>query len=246
MAKRRHIFGETHPGLVREANEDALLFSEEQGWVIVADGMGGHNAGEVASHLAVESLAEDFRLAHGSSVADRRQLLEQAINNASLNVYDAAHAIPEYQGMGTTLAAAWLVDDILVYGYVGDSRIYLFHERELRQLTHDHTMIQGLIDEGIFDNVAQARHAGVRSNVLTRALGIEPEVEAEYGLQELRSGDLLLFCTDGLTDALDDQELRDVLLGADQGLWLTVESLVDRACAAGGADNITAVLVRIS
>jgi serine/threonine protein phosphatase PrpC len=240
----------THPGRVRQNNEDAFFYSEELRAVVLADGMGGHNAGEVASHIAVETLREHLeglRELSDDAVAEHIEaLLLQATADAARNVFDAANATAEYQGMGTTLVVAMVWRHTVFYIHVGDSRLYLFRRNALSRLTRDHSVVQELVDEGLFESIEVASAAGVRGNVLTRALGIEEQVHADLGSIDWQSGDLLLLCSDGLSDVIGERELERILRGRMGPLDEQVDMLIDEACVRGGPDNVTVALAEIN
>ncbi len=232
----------SHRGLVREVNEDALATLPEQGAVILADGMGGYNAGEVASRLAVETIGEHLRRAlptvNGASV------LAPAVTAANQALLRAVERDPQLQGMATTVVAGLFRDGRLDYAHVGDSRIYRFREGRLEQLTRDHSMIQELVDQGMFQSVEQALEAGVKNNVLMRGLGIEPVVEVDEGVVTVAAGDLFLFCSDGLSNMVGDGEIGEVLGRSSRDLEEAGAELQRLALDNGGLDNVSLVLAR--
>lgn len=224
----------THPGLVRDGNEDYYFIPENgECFAIVCDGMGGCNAGEVASRTAVDSMKAQLAGARPSP-----EMLKSAILNVNRDVYDMASAQQEYAGMGTTLTALWWTDDKVLIGHVGDSRLYRYDGKKLSQLTHDHTYVQELVDRGELSS-AEARAHPFR-NLITRAIGTETNVDVDTAGFERTAGAIYLICSDGLTTMLEDSEISDILRQGEPPEQL--EALLAGALARGGKDNITAVL----
>jgi protein phosphatase len=245
------VAGLTHPGHVREINEDAMTWDMEIGFIAVADGMGGHNAGEIASALALDSVrsflkksaeADDFTWPFGVnpqlSVAANRLLT--AIKIANRQVFRASEERAEYTGMGTTLLAAVVENGSVTFGSVGDSRIYLFDGTHLRQLTRDDSWMAMLAQESGLDQSALSTHP--MRNVLTNVIGAQPEVNVH--LDELALGaSTLLFCTDGLHGAVSDEAMLQIVKG-ERDLHKAAAELIHAALEDGGRDNVTAVLMR--
>jgi len=233
-------------GVIRQNNEDAIGGDSTAGLLILADGMGGANAGEVASSLAVDLLHNQLLV--GPDVAaqnlDREQLLEalQVVNQAILEL---ARQVPEYQGMGTTLVVGLFQAQRLIYAHVGDSRLYRLRQGRLDQLTSDHTLVQELVKLGEFSSIEESIAAGVPQNVLSRAFGSESSVEIDIAETETRPDDLFLFCSDGLTNMVSDEEIKTNLESADGDLMAQVDSLIECACDHGGVDNVSVILVRV-
>lgn len=236
----------THAGLLRQNNEDAAAVDAAHGLGVLADGMGGYNAGEVASSIAVTTIVSEMALwlaASGPQVPARevRKAVERCVQRANLAILHAAHADPDCAGMGTTLVVAAFQEQRLVLGHIGDSRAYRWRGQELQQLTRDHSLLQEQLDAGLI-TPAQAAVSSQR-NLVTRALGIEAAVEPtlnEYGVEP---GDLYLLCSDGLSDMVSDTGIAEVLSGGGS-LAHRARKLVDRANAHGGRDNITVLLVQ--
>ncbi len=247
--------GSSHVGRKRAHNEDAfLLLPEERLWC-VADGMGGHASGEVASKLAVEEMAEFFRTTGADDDAtwpypldpslgyDENRLLT-AVRVANLRIHERAGADERLHGMGTTLVAASFPAeaDMLLVAHVGDSRAYLLRGGTLRQLTEDHSLL---------NDVRRSRQltpeeieAFPHKNVIVRALGMDPDVEVDLVREPLEPGDLVLLCSDGLTGMVPDPRIAEILRGARAEPRRAAQELIDAANAAGGADNVTCVLVQ--
>lgn len=236
----------TDPGLQRSGNEDAHLCARDAGVFGIADGMGGHPAGEVASRLAVQTLARWVSDGHSRrfGAARLQTLLRDTVTRANLVIARQAAENPAESGMGTTLTALALVprDGVAVLAHVGDSRAYRLRDGTLRQITVDHTWVQQQVDAGQLTE-SQAR-VHPFSSILTRALGTSIHVDVDALEVALRPGDLLLLCSDGLTAMLEDDEIRSLLASAAPPAALATR-LIDAANARGGVDNITVVLVRI-
>jgi protein phosphatase len=220
----------TDVGLVRSNNEDAFLTAPPL--FAVADGMGGHRAGEVASAGAIRTLQKEAGHDTDSLVA--------AVQSANRVVHAEAAANPDLSGMGTTITAMMTTHDSAQIVHVGDSRAYLLREGRLRRLTQDHTVVDRLAREGKIPAEEVDRHP--QRSVLERALGVGPEVDVDVQLLDVRPGDRLLLCTDGLTSMLDDDEIREILL-TELDPETAAQALIDAALAAGGKDNVTALIV---
>ncbi|QIA26892.1 Stp1/IreP family PP2C-type Ser/Thr phosphatase [Thermaerobacter sp. PB12/4term] len=227
----------THPGWVRENNEDAYLAEAlpgDGGWLLaVADGMGGHRAGEVASWLALRTLREC--VVAGLPLA-------QAVVAANQEVFRRQAGDPDLSGMGTTLTVAVIGRGGAVeLCHVGDSRAYLLRQGHLERLTQDHSLVEEFVRNGALTEQEARRHP--QRNLLTRAIGTDVSVPVDETTVQLEPSDVLLLCSDGLSEALPDSRLADLLAAAGPGdVALQVEALIEAALAAGGSDNITAVL----
>lgn len=230
------IVARSDTGKVRQNNEDALAFDSARGVAILADGMGGLEAGEVASRVAVEAILKTLQAA--TSYSERR--LKEAVELANKAVRSAA--VEAGSAIGTTVVT-WLLTakGQCFVAHVGDSRVYRIRAGLLRCLTTDHSMVQQLVEEGLL-NPAQAQTSTHR-NVITRALGLDDNVEVELHSWVYAPGDLYLLCSDGLTDMIDDQEISRVLR-ACEGLDAMADALIDCANEAGGHDNVSVLLVR--
>jgi len=230
--------GHTDPGRVRSSNEDAYFIGDSI--FAVADGMGGHVAGEVASATALGPLEEiDAKVYPDGATAIHA--LEEAIQQANVEVVTKAQDRPEYEGMGTTLTALMFEGQRIHFAHVGDSRAYLLREGQFNQLTRDHTFVQQLVEEGRISEEEAAVHP--RRSVITRAIGVTEQIDVDVMTLDLEQGDQLLLCSDGLTGVVADEEIAGILSDLDQPAR-TVERLVQAANHAGGPDNITAVLLR--
>lgn len=247
------MFGMTDRGMVRPGNEDALLIDERTGLCVVADGMGGHKGGEVASRLAVDVMRDyiaqvtDGSTAFMGTVAAQfsreANLLASGIRLANRAIYEAAAANPAWQGMGTTIVTLLIRGDRAAVAHAGDSRLYLLRDSNLQQLTADHSLVAEQVRQGLLTPEEAAR--STRKNVITRALGQWEELEIDMQDLELRDGDQLLLCTDGLSGMVTDQEIG-ALMRAHKAPEAACRALIEVANSYGGKDNITAVVVALT
>lgn len=227
----------TEVGRVRQQNEDSVLAAADIGLFAVADGMGGHRAGEVASKMALQDLEQHIRKNSGG---DMKRILSEAVKKANINVFASSGGEPALKGMGTTLTAAVIREGSAVISHVGDSRAYLIRGAGISQLTRDHSLVQELFNVGGITRAEAREHP--QRNVLTRALGTEPAVDVDLVTLKLQRDDVLLLCTDGLTGLLDDYEILDLYrqsVNLDDAVDILVRTALDR----GGNDNISVVLV---
>ena len=237
------IFSKTDRGRVRTDNQDAYFagkITDDSVFAVVCDGMGGANAGNVASELAVRHISEYVIRSYrdGMDMTDTEKTLKNAIVSANISLYDKAVNNAELTGMGTTAVAAFVKDGTAVIAHVGDSRIYLVNG-EIKQLTRDHSVVQSLIESGKITPEDAKVHP--RKNVITRALGAEEDVAVDSDCLNLSDGDTLLLCSDGLTNFLDDKDILTVF--QNNGISAVAERLVEEANKNGGGDNITVVTV---
>lgn len=233
----------TDQGLVRKNNQDSLALFPELGLVIVADGMGGHDAGEVASRLATETAANC--LITDEALAIEEPQMVAAVSAANSTVVDNAGQVPEWRGMGTTLLLGSFQRGRVCYAHVGDSRLYRFRADRLECLTEDHTLIQQLVNDGVFSSIEEAREAGVRSNSLVRGVGIEAGVKADVATAQIEEGDLFLFCSDGLSNMVPDALIASTISASAGDINTAADRLLAVALANGGKDNISLVLVLV-
>jgi PPM family protein phosphatase len=242
---------QTDTGLVRSHNEDSVAISPVYGFAILADGMGGYSAGEVASSMATSMLKAALeegldRLQHRANLSLQRnrqihQLLIDSIQDVNSTVLAAARANSQYNGMGTTLVTALFHGDKITVAHVGDSRAYRFRQGELVQLTRDHSLLQEQIDSGLV-NPEWARFAQ-NKNLVTRAVGVGPYLEVEVHDRHTKPGDVYLLCSDGMSDMLAVEEIIYLLTNCGPSLEATCNALVQQANHSGGYDNISVVLV---
>jgi len=243
----------THVGLKRPLNEDSFCSNVEEGLYVVADGMGGHAHGEVASRLAVETIEEFIKLTSGDtdvtwpygideSLSLNGNRLKTSIRFANQRLLEHARTSAGCEGMATTVVAVLVEGDVAEIAHVGDSRLYLVRDGKITRLTSDHSWVNEQVQSGVIDS-EQARNHPLR-NVVTRALGGRPDLEVDVQTLELRSGDRLLLCSDGLTTMLDDAEILSIVLGGEGGVDQTDE-LIQAANESGGEDNTTAILLKV-
>ncbi len=237
----------TDRGLVRKNNEDAVRLLSEDGVVILADGMGGHKAGEVASEMVVQKVADFLvdqlhqRVDDGAPV---QAWLPQAVAVANRAIFDMSQQFITHAGMGTTVVAGLFIRNRLFYAHVGDSRLYLLRNGRLTPLTRDHTMLQSLMDSGLFKTAHEARAAGISSSQLTRGVGLGTKVEVACAEMELEPDDTYLFCSDGLTNMVTDGMIGAVVQESLSDLPRAADLLLELALEQGGTDNISLALVR--
>lgn len=246
------IVGLTDVGMVRDCNEDAIASDVTMGFVVLADGMGGYQAGEVASGIAVLSIAAElteFILWQRSAGIDKAlasqqhaQLVREVVKTANSAIFNVAQTQQHCAGMGTTLVLGLFSQQKLLCGHIGDSRLYRLRNQNLAQLTVDHSLLQEQITAGII-TAAQAKEA-INRNLVTRALGVAPEVSVELNEFDVEAGDIYLFCSDGLTDLVEDEVIQSTL-NLSSNLEYAAEILLQIANDNGGHDNISVVLVRV-
>ena len=246
------IASKTDPGMVRSHNEDSVACEPACGLVVLADGMGGYNAGEVASGIAVSVVATEIthRFQDAGAVDSDESgeefgisLLRENIQKANATIYHASQNQPQYSGMGTTIVSGLFYDNRVAVGHVGDSRMYRLRGETLEAITRDHSLLQEQIDGGII-SVADAR-LSKNKNLVTRAVGIDGEVEVEIHVHEVQIGDIYLLCSDGLNDMVADDEIQSTLHAMQGNLPLAAGQLVQMANDNGGRDNVSVILVRV-
>ena len=231
----------TDVGLRRRVNEDRYALAPELGLYLVADGMGGHTAGQVASQLAADASFRAIRALEGSSVSPAEKL-RQAVACANREIFEEAERKPELTGMGTTLVALYASADRMALAHVGDSRAYLLRAGQIRRLTDDHSLVGDLLRRREISETAARGHP--HRHVLTRALGVRRQVEPDLAEITPQVGDVFVLCSDGLTTHLVDSEI-EAFAGREGDLQVICDDLVDQANQRGGEDNTTVALVRI-
>ena len=244
----------SHPGMVRSHNEDTVFVDGEAGLAVLADGMGGYNAGEVASGIAVDVVSNGLlpELGSGrelskidvqSGLTHAALLLQQQIAEANKGIYEAAQTRPECAGMGTTIVAAVFHGHRVSIGHIGDSRCYRLRGEKFEQLTHDHSLLQEQIDSGQLTS-EQAKYS-LNKNLVTRALGIEAIVPADIAEYRVEANDIYLLCSDGLTDMVDPEVIHNIVDDKRMVLPEAAADLVELANQNGGRDNISVILTRV-
>ena len=233
-------------GRARTNNEDSVAVDEPHALTVLADGMGGYNAGEVASGMATSFIKTELgrwleETGGRANDTEIRRAMDICVDNANRAIFNAANANPQYAGMGTTLVVAVFGGEQVRLGHVGDSRAYRWRKDQLTQITRDHSLLQEQLDAGLITQEQAAFSAN--KNLVTRAVGVEDTVLLETHVHELRPGDVILMCSDGLSDMLDDGSIAELLRLHDD-LPEAGKALIAAANAAGGRDNIALVLVR--
>ena len=226
-------------GLVRARNEDVAGEAPEHGLFVVADGMGGHLGGDVAARLTVDTI-----LAYLQTVSPEKAMAEvpEAVRLANEAVLDKASTDRSLRGMGSTVVICWERDGEMVYGHVGDSRIYLLRGGELRQLTEDHSLVTQLLATGQISEAEAERF--IYKHVITRAIGTRRQILADVDGMAMLPGDIFLLCTDGLTDGVSDDQIRTIL-NTTSDPKIMAQKLVDAALDGGGRDNVTVTLLKV-
>ena len=243
----------TDPGMVRGHNEDAVFANPNQGLVILADGMGGYNAGEVASGMATMLLSTELETAFaartpheidkatGQLYAHRCILEKMAVTNVA--IFNTAESQPQYAGMGTTLVMALFFDNQVTVAHIGDSRLYRLRGDSFCAVTRDHSLLQEQIDSGMIS--AEEARFSQNKNLVTRALGVDAEVETDIHDYPVQSGDIYLLCSDGLNDMVEDEEIQLTLQMLAANLELAATQLIQMANDNGGRDNVSVILVKV-
>lgn len=243
----------TDVGLLRDHNEDAIASDDTMGFVVLADGMGGYKAGEVASEMAVlsitaglmEGLANQQPGKVDSALGKQAeaQLIVDAVKSANEVIYSVSQSQPQCAGMGTTLVVGVFTNNKLLVGHIGDSRMYRLRNQVLSQITEDHSLLQEQIKSGLI-TPEQAKYSA-NKNLVTRALGVDPEVELELNEYDVEVGDIYLVCSDGLSDLVDDEVIESALNKLMPDINVAAQALVQLANENGGKDNISVILILV-
>lgn len=241
------ICTQTDPGLARENNEDAVAFDALTRLCILADGMGGYNAGEIASGMAAAFIKSEMgrwlsQAGRHANAKEVRRALEICVENANHSIFNAANSNPQYTGMGTTLVVGVFQDDRLMLGHIGDSRCYRLRNGDFQQITKDHSLLQEQLDAGLI--TPEQAQTSLNKNLVTRALGVEDTVMLEVHEHRVELGDTYLMCSDGLSDMVSDAVIAGVMLKPDSSLEQKAKQLVVVANEGGGRDNISVLLVQ--
>ena len=240
-----HFCAKTDPGRIRDNNEDCVVFDSTTRTVVLADGMGGYNAGEIASGMATAFIKSELSrwLLEAGAGASVREVRRACVDNANLSIFNAASSNAHYSGMGTTLVVGVFKGDKLILGHVGDSRCYRFRAGKLEQITKDHSLLQEQIDAGLI-SPEQAANSSIK-NLVTRALGVEDTVLLEVNEHDIAPGDLYVLCSDGLPDMVEDAAIARIV-ASDSSLEQRTNQLVNAANENGGRDNISVLMVEVS
>lgn len=240
------IVAKTDKGLVRENNQDAYAVGElpgEVAWAVVCDGMGGAAGGNIASALAVKVISDKITSSYNERMRDSsiKNLLDSAIAAANIEVYDMAYSRPDLKGMGTTVVAVVVRNNVAYIAHAGDSRAYLVNENGVEQITVDHSLVQNLVDRGEITKEEAEHHPN--KNVITRALGVDKRIDVDFSEIDLYENETLILCTDGLSNCVNNSELAEDI--KDGQYYAFADRLVKRANRNGGNDNITVVAIAI-
>lgn len=250
---KQQAFGKTDIGLKRTHNEDNYTIVEDLGLFLVADGMGGHNAGEVASRTAINTIVKFIRRCSADSqltwpfgvdanISEAENMILTAVRLANKDLCQMAAQEPNFSGMGTTIAGVFMDGDKACAVNVGDSRIYHIRDKEISQITVDHSWVSEQLQKKLITEEEARNHRW--KNVITRALGNRNSVEIDVNTVEVAPGDSLLLCTDGLSGMVNDEEIMEIVRSAGDDLELACQTLVQKANENGGLDNITMILVK--
>ncbi len=253
LQEKIQIINVSDVGKRRPHNEDSTLSDADEGLVILADGMGGYKAGEVASAIAVTSThfeviaglgkIERGKISDNSALSLESNVIKKAITLVNSEIYNAGQTDQNCQGMGTTIVVALFHNNKCTIGHVGDSRVYRKRGDVFTQVTKDHTLIQELIDRGMYTPEEAVKHAP--KNLVTRAMGIDSQVDVDIGEENVEPGDIYMLCSDGLNDMVEDEEIHLTLSKYSANLAQAADQLVQLANSKGGKDNISIILVKV-
>jgi PPM family protein phosphatase len=253
LSTRLEVASVSDPGMVRSHNEDSVSTDMRHGLVVLADGMGGYNAGEVASGMATTLIVTELQVLlerfepHEVHVKSGNKystlMIREQVAKANTSIFQAAQSQPQYAGMGTTLVVALFYDDRMMVAHIGDSRLYRLRDEKFEQVTKDHSLLQEQIDAGMI-SVEQAKYSQ-NKNLVTRALGIDASVDPEIHEYPTLPGDIYLLCSDGLSDMVEDADIGLTLQTLGANLHLAATQLVQMANDNGGRDNVSVILVRV-
>jgi PPM family protein phosphatase len=253
LRNKLRFVGQTDNGKVREHNEDTIAFDPDIGLLVLADGMGGYNAGEVASGIAVKTIVnlvrehverEDMSQPDRESGLSRPTIImRDAIHRANKIIYQTAKTQPQCEGMGTTVVAALFFDNRITIAHVGDSRAYRRRSDRFEQVTMDHSLLQELVDRGFYS--AEEAQRAANKNYVTRALGVEPNVEVEIQEVPVQKGDVYALCSDGLSDMVEDEDIHLTINTFGDNLDTVAKQLIQLANDNGGRDNVSVVMAHV-
>ena len=246
------IASSTDVGRRYDHNEDSISSVPEHAFVILADGMGGHNAGEVASAMAVDYVTQHvldyidkvdtLEMDAETGLTQYSDIVREAVQRANFEIFEAAKE-PKHHGMGTTIVVALMYENQMTVANVGDSRLYRYVNKSLKQVTKDHTLLQELVDQGFY-TLEEAREAP-NKNIVTRGLGAEESVEVDVCEEYISKGEKILLCSDGLTDMLEDDEILAIMNKYVHNNQACVQALINSANEQGGLDNVSAIIVEV-
>jgi serine/threonine protein phosphatase PrpC len=253
LRNKLRVVGLTDTGKVREHNEDTIAGDADSGLLVLADGMGGYKAGEVASGLAVKTIVsmvrehmqrENLRAGDSATGLSRTSIiLRDAIHRANKIIYQTAHTQAQCEGMGTTVVAALFFDNKVTIAHVGDSRLYRVQGGKFERVTMDHSLLQELVDRGLYS--AEEAQRAANKNYVTRALGVEPNVEVELREVPVQKGELYMLCSDGLSDMVEDEDIHLTISTFNANLETVARQLIQLANDNGGRDNISVLMAHV-
>jgi PPM family protein phosphatase len=253
LSEKISISGITDEGLVRDHNEDSIGHDANLGLLVLADGMGGHKGGEVASAIAVDSILQDLtrelplittgKIDDSTGYSLESMLIEKAIKDANFKIYTAAQNNDKYEGMGTTVVVLLFYDNRITVAHVGDSRLYRIRDRLLEQMTRDHTLLQELVDRGFYTK--KEANASLNKNLVTRAVGVSTSVDVDLLEDIALVDDYYLLCSDGLTDMIADDLIEDIQLNYQNDQQKMNKELIKQAKDHGGKDNVSVMLAKV-
>ena len=253
LKNKLRVVGLTDTGKVREHNEDTIAGDADSGLLVLADGMGGYKAGEVASGLAVKTIVsmvrehmqrENLRAGDAETGLSRTSIiLRDAIHRANKIIYQTAHTQSQFEGMGTTVVAALFFDNKVTIAHVGDSRLYRVQGEKFERITMDHSLLQELVDRGLYS--AEEAQRAANKNYVTRALGVEPNVEVEIQEIPVHKGELYMLCSDGLSDMVEDEDIHLTISTFSANLDNVARQLIQLANDNGGRDNISVLMAHV-
>ena len=253
LKSKLRVVGLTDTGKVREHNEDSISGDADTGLLVLADGMGGYNAGEVASSLAVKTIVNQVRehlerenlrsVDAESGLARTSIILRDAIHRANKIIYQTAHTQAQCEGMGTTVVAALFFDNRVTIAHVGDSRLYRAQGGKFERITMDHSLLQELVDRGLYS--AEEAQRAANKNYVTRALGVEPTVEVEIREIPVQKGEVYMLCSDGLSDMIEDEDIHLTINTFSDNLDTVARQLIQLANDNGGRDNISVLMAHV-
>ena len=254
ISQALEIVSSTHPGMVRSHNEDSVVYDATCGLAVLADGMGGYNAGEVASGITVSVMATEIsEVLRHKSAAEKDEnsgedlgvvVLRDNVQKANDSIFYAAQSQPQYAGMGTTVVAGLFYDNHLAVAHVGDSRMYRLRGAVFEPITRDHSLLQEQIDGGVISE--KDARLSRNKNLVTRAVGIDLLVKTEVHVHHVQVGDLYLLCSDGLNDMVEDEDIGSTLTMLKSNLPLAASQLIQMANDNGGRDNVSLILVKVN
>lgn len=246
------IASQTHSGMVRSHNEDSIIYDAPVGLAVVADGMGGYNAGEVASGIAISVISAEVRRRMKTAHPEEKNangedvgaiLLKESLEKANTAIFTAAKGHPQYAGMGTTVVSALFYDNRVAVAHVGDSRMYRLRGGVFETITRDHSLLQEQIDSGMISR--EDARLSRNKNLVTRAVGIDTGVDVEIHAHPVVAGDIYLLCSDGLNDMVEDEHIGETVSQLSANLPLAATQLIEMANDNGGRDNVSVILIRV-